>query len=277
MIIRPNLDYCDVIYDNPLNESFTSKLESIQYNAALAITGCIRGSSQSKLFEELGLESLSDRRWFRRLCLFYKIVKGISPQYLQDLLIFRTVHRLTRQNVSVLDLFWCRTDYFSASFFPFCSREWNKLSPLLRSLSSISKFKNSLLPFFRPSAKSIYGIHDPLGLKLLFRLRLSLSHLREHKFKYNFLDSLNPLCLCSTEIETTEHFLLRCPFFALPRSLLFDSIKEIDSSITLLSSSSFTNVLLYGSTCYSLNENRSIFNACIIFLKSSQRFNEPLF
>ena len=37
--IRPNLDYGDFIYDQPNNDSFCSKIESIQYNAALAITG----------------------------------------------------------------------------------------------------------------------------------------------------------------------------------------------------------------------------------------------
>ena len=63
--IRPHLDYCDVIYDQPNNESFCSKIERIQYNAALAITGAIRGTSQTKLYNELGLESLKFRRWFR--------------------------------------------------------------------------------------------------------------------------------------------------------------------------------------------------------------------
>ena len=39
--VRPHLDYGDIIYDHPQNESFCNKLESIQYNAALAITGAI--------------------------------------------------------------------------------------------------------------------------------------------------------------------------------------------------------------------------------------------
>ena len=39
--VRPHLDYGDIIYDQPQNESFCNKLESIQYNAALAITGAI--------------------------------------------------------------------------------------------------------------------------------------------------------------------------------------------------------------------------------------------
>ena len=61
---RPHLDYADVIYDKPHNETFCSTLESIQYNAALAITGAIRGTSKERIYQELGLESLRDRRWF---------------------------------------------------------------------------------------------------------------------------------------------------------------------------------------------------------------------
>ena len=65
---RPHLDYGDVIYDQHYNNSFHHKQESIQYNAALAITGAIRGFSMEKIHQELGLESLRQQRWFRKLC-----------------------------------------------------------------------------------------------------------------------------------------------------------------------------------------------------------------
>ena len=65
--IRPHLDYGDVIYDRDFNELFHQCLESIQYNAAIAITGTIRGTSSEKLFQELRLETLKSRRWFRKL------------------------------------------------------------------------------------------------------------------------------------------------------------------------------------------------------------------
>ena len=60
--IRPHLDYGDIIYDQAYNLSFHQKLESIQYNATLALTGLIRGSSREKLYQELRLESLQLRR-----------------------------------------------------------------------------------------------------------------------------------------------------------------------------------------------------------------------
>ena len=59
--IRIHLVYEDIIYDQAYNASFHQKLELLQYNACLAITGAIRGTSREKLYEELGLESLQLR------------------------------------------------------------------------------------------------------------------------------------------------------------------------------------------------------------------------
>ena len=56
--IRPHLDYGDILYDQAYNMSFHQNLESIQYNACLAITGATRGTSNENLYQELGLESL---------------------------------------------------------------------------------------------------------------------------------------------------------------------------------------------------------------------------
>ena len=60
--IRPHLDYGDIVYDRAFYESFHKNLESIQYNAAIAITGSIRSTSYEKIFQKLGLESLKLRR-----------------------------------------------------------------------------------------------------------------------------------------------------------------------------------------------------------------------
>ena len=56
--VRPNLDYGDILYDQTFNSSFHDRLESIQYNACLAIMEAIRGTSREKLYPELGLEHL---------------------------------------------------------------------------------------------------------------------------------------------------------------------------------------------------------------------------
>ena len=77
--VRPHLDYGNTTYDQPNKESLNQKIERVQYNAALAITGAIKGTYQGRLYNELGLESLEFRRWFRKLCTFYKIKTTSVP------------------------------------------------------------------------------------------------------------------------------------------------------------------------------------------------------
>ena len=238
--VRPHLDYADIIYDQPNNDSFCNKIESVQYNAALAMTGAIRGSSRERLYQELGLESLSERRWYRRLVYFFNIVSENLPEYLRfSLPVKQNSYDQARGNL--FRNIKSNTEYFKNSFLPYCVNEWNKLGPESRNSTSNLKFKKGLLAFIRPESCSIYNIHDPLGLKLLTRLRVNFSHLREHKFRHNFLDIPNPLCSCSLEIESTNHYLLRCPFYAPLRKALLDNTKDIIGSISDLSDDKLVN------------------------------------
>ena len=118
------MDYRDIIFDKPSNESFKSKIESIQYKACAAITGTIQGTSREHLYRELGLESLSDRCWFRKLPFFYKIVEGLSPRYLTKYVNLRSTsnYQTRSANKSNLQEFSCRTGSFKHSFFRFCVR-----------------------------------------------------------------------------------------------------------------------------------------------------------
>ena len=150
----------DVIYDQPNNNRLSEKIESIKYNAALAITGAIRGTSREKLYQELGLESLKDRRWLRRLCYLHKVLSTKLPAYLYELIppIINS-HR----NPGCYRAFYCRTDLFRNSFLPFSINEWNKLDPDIINLDSSEMFHNELLNFVRPSEKAIFNIYDPQG------------------------------------------------------------------------------------------------------------------
>ena len=60
--IRPHLDYADVIFDKPINATFSNRIESALYNAALATIETIRGISKKKLYQELGFETIKERR-----------------------------------------------------------------------------------------------------------------------------------------------------------------------------------------------------------------------
>ena len=99
--VSPHLDYGDIIYDQAHNASFHQKLESLQYNACLAITGAIRGSSREKLYQELGFESLQQRCWYRKLCSLYKVFKNKSPRYLFNIIPIRNPAWSTRNHVNI--------------------------------------------------------------------------------------------------------------------------------------------------------------------------------
>ena len=78
---RSHLDYADIIYDKSFNDVFQEKLGKVQYSAALVIAGAIKGASPKRLYKELGLESLFDRRWYRKLIFLHKIVKSLAQYY----------------------------------------------------------------------------------------------------------------------------------------------------------------------------------------------------
>ena len=68
----------------------------------------------------------------------------------------------------------------------------------------------SLLKMDCPHANFSHKSHTPIGIRLITRLHLGLSHLNEHNFRHNFADCVNPLCYCSIKAETTFHFFLHC-------------------------------------------------------------------
>ena len=276
--IRPHLGYGDVIYDRAFNESFHQRLESIQYNAAIAITGTIRGTSSEKLFQELGLETLKSRRWFRKLYLFYKILHSKSPSYLFNLIPENNNPYASRSALNnQIPFFNVKTNFFKNFFFPAVITEWNKLDISIRNSSSCHIFKNLILKFIRPEPHRISSTQNFEGLKLLTRMRLDLSHLALHKFKHNFQDCLNLICSCGQEIETTSHFLLHCLNYRCARKTFFEKINLIDSNILQQSNLSIIKDLLFGSEKLKDDKNNALFTSTIELMQSTERFKYSLF
>ena len=69
-------------------------------------------------------------------------------------------------------------------------------------------FSKKLLTFIKPTENKTFSIFDPSGIKVLHRLRVDFGHVNENKFRDNFADTLNTLCSCSLETESTAHFFL---------------------------------------------------------------------
>ena len=275
VFLRPLIDYGDIIYDQPNNDSFCEKLESIQYKPALAITGAIQGTSCDKIYAELGLESQKARRWYKRLSCMFKIMNEQAPSYLINLI--PKNNQIIRTRKSHIPIFHCRTDCFKYSFFPSTLRDWFNLDENIRNSESISIFKNRLLSFIRPAQNSVFNIFDPKGLKLLTRLRLEFIHLNKHRFRHNFEECVNPLCSCRLKTEDTEHDLLHCHHFTPPRINLMNSVNSVLYNFESLSDIDKKEFLLYGDPRLGNNKNRIIVEATLNYIKVSERFSGSLF
>ena len=211
------------------------------------------------------METLEKRRWYWKLCCFYKVYQSHSPKCFFNIIPV-TVSRYNTRNTNNIPQFKVKHNFFRNSFFPSAVIEWNKLDLNIRNSESLNVFKNSLLKFIRPSGNSVFNCHNPRGVKLLTRLRLGLSHLREHKFKHGFQDSLNPICSCGNDIETSAHFLLHCPHYSNERSTFLNTIRNINRNILDKNDLQITETLIYGDSSLDDKNNTLILNATIDFL-----------
>ena len=99
-----------------------------------------------------------------------------------------------------------------------------------------------------PSSEKIFQCLSPKGIKLVTRLRLSLIHLREHKFKHSFQDTLNSLCSRGLDRETTLFSTLS--LVSCWMIYFLNNINEIYSTKFNKSDSVVTCILLYGNESF---------------------------
>ena len=178
-LVRSHLDYCDIIYHIPsiihqpplgmtLN-SLMEKVERIQYQAALAITGAWQGSSRSKMYDELGWESLSDRRKCRRSLQVHKIINNSTISYLKDKLPPNCREMFSGNIRTTFHEFIYKSNRYRNSFFPDAIASWNIFMEIFKynEVPSIGILKNDILSLIRPESKSFFKIHDPVGLRYL--------------------------------------------------------------------------------------------------------------
>ena len=113
------------------------------------------------------METLRFIRWFRTLCLFYKIVNNQSPSYLFDY-IPSTDRKYNTRNAA--DVPWIKSKYnfffynFN-SYIPSTIIEWNKLDHNIRKTESYALFRKHLLGFIRPEANNIFNVRNAKGNK----------------------------------------------------------------------------------------------------------------
>ena len=120
-----HLDFCDIIFHSPvISNEFDSSLtlnyqmnalEQTQYQAALAVSGSWKGTNQNTIYEELGWETLDQRRMFRRLTQFYKIRNGLTPDYLKPPIPSLREYLFGYRSTNTLRTIPCRTYRYKKS------------------------------------------------------------------------------------------------------------------------------------------------------------------
>ena len=123
---------------------------------------------------------------------------------------------------------------------------------------------------------SIYNIHNSIGVKYLTRLRIGFSHLKEHKFKHNFQDSVDPINSRGSGTETKINFFLHCANFNTQRQTLFDKIATIDVNILTENKDGYVKTLLFGEPNTKNYFNKAMLGASNEFTLSIERFNNSL-
>ena len=166
-LVRSHLDYCDIIYHIPskhnqfgeILNTLMERVEKIQYHAALAITGAWQGSNRSKLYDELGWESLSDRRWRRRVLQIHNIVTS-APCYLGNKLPRFRRPLYSQNNANIFHGIRCKTDRYMNSFFPNGTNSWNNVISHFKNIPSVDVLKNTFFLLFAQKKKvfSVYMI-----------------------------------------------------------------------------------------------------------------------
>ena len=102
-------------------------------------------------------------------------------------------------------------------------------------------------------------------------------HLRYHKLKHRFLDSLNWICSSGFGIETTSHFLLHCQNFRSERSLHLNNVSGLTKEKLPSCDTSVIKLFLYGDDSLDLVTSTLILNASVDFISSSKRFDGPFY
>jgi hypothetical protein len=276
--IRPVLEYGCTIYDNcPLYVS--NYLEISQRSAALACTGAYKDTSHTALMQELSWSPLTIRRNYLKLCQLHKILSGTCPPYVKELIpLERPDGQYELRNASKLKLPRIRTETYRKSFLPSSVRLWNNLSTNLRKHTSHSAFKEALKRDIFPKPNRLFSYGSGEGLVNHARLRMGLSALNQHRWKYNYIrDTTCPSC--NHRHEDIVHFFLECPTYQASRQNLMQSVRlfvgdilpDIHRLQTRRAKETLINILLRGDDRLDDATNRALFDSVQNYIVSSRR------
>ena len=191
----------------------------------------------------MSLESLQIRRWYRKLCIFYKIYKNQFPCYLYNIIPTTSTH-YTYRNSDKIPYFKTKHKFFKNSFFPSAIIEWNKLDLNLQRCDSYKVFKSNLSKFIHASPYSFFDFHNSIAIKYITLIRLGLSHLRKYKFKPSFQGTIDPICNVGGYVVSVIPFFLYCHLHSNELRTFLSSLVNVDHKLLDNTGFSPTQILL---------------------------------
>ncbi len=296
-LVLPIVEYGSVLFDN-CSTLLKQRLERLHRNASVIVTGAFKNTSYVRLLEELGWDSLEDRRKLSRLCLFKKMElskKVHNENRLDDTLVQPYLYELVPgtvgdrsgyilRNAGKIDNVKSRLVISYNSFVPKTVRDWNSLfiaywqiedtDTSIQNASTIESFKARYKKEYLKTPNPLYKIDHEGGNIHHTRLRLGLSHLRAHLFSHNLID--NPICqFCNLEPETTDHYIVRCPTYNNVRVRFLMSITNLlePQYIASFDDNKIVDIFLHGDNTLNFEINKQLITMAQTFLVDSKRFN----
>ena len=200
----------------------------------------------------------------------------MTPSYLKDKLPPHPIPVYGFNNSNTFHRIRCRTSRYQNSFFPDAISSWNNIITNVQNIPPIISLKAHILSLIRPKIKSTFGIHDHLGLRYIFQLRVNLSPLRSHKKRHKFPDTPSEICVCNLDIENIRHFLFECPYYATQRVTLAVSVIDILLRNNLNHLGNQSELYLYGHFPLDSIDNRQILLSTIKYIKDTKRFSNSV-
>jgi hypothetical protein len=207
--LRPILEYGCIVWGG-CTQYEKDNIERIQHEAARIVTGLTRSTSIRNLYNELGWLSLENRRLYQRLIIAYKVKRGLTPEFLNNIFpdtvgIVTPYNLRNNNNYSVIN---ARTQLFRNSFIPSCISSWNNIPEFIRDSETLTLFKRQLINhLFKPIIIPCFYLTGPRSLSVIHaRLRNGCSHLNNDLF-INRLQLYSTCERCGHEKEDAEHFL----------------------------------------------------------------------
>ena len=122
-------------------------------------------------------------------------------------------------------------------------------------------------------SKSIFDIHNPVGIKRLYQLRVGLIPLYDHKWKHGFKDVLSDRRETGNCTESLEHNFFYCTRYVEARRPLLNSVMTLNVvNFGQFQSKDKIKLLLYGDSSLSNAANKLLIEATINFFSDTERF-----